>query len=73
MVKYAIKTSSYGSVDIILNVDGVYFFSGHLVALNKHAIQCFYYNSDHRSLGTASIIIHIIFLCVPLPTRSKVI
>lgn len=54
VIEYAIKASSYGSADIILRVDGVYFFSGRLLALNKPGIQSFYYNSEHRLLSTTS-------------------
>ena len=40
-VEYTIKVSSYGSTEIILRVDGVYFFSGRLIALNKAGIQSY--------------------------------
>lgn len=54
MVEYAIKCSAYGSADIILGVDGVYFLSGWLITLNKPGMQSFHYNSDHRLLTTKS-------------------
>lgn len=54
IIEYAIKASSYGSADIILAVDGVYFLSGRLIASNKAGMQGFHYNSDHRLLSTKS-------------------
>lgn len=54
IIEYAIKASSYGSADIALHVDGVYFLSGRLIALNRGGMQGFHYNSDHQLLTTRS-------------------
>lgn len=54
VVEYAILASAYGPADITLRVDGVYYLSGRLIALNRPGIQAYYYNSDHRVISTTS-------------------
>lgn len=54
IIEYTIKASAYGSADILLCVDGVYFLGGRLIALNKAGMQSFHYNSEHRLISTKS-------------------
>lgn len=54
VVEYAILASTYGPAEAMLRLDGVYYLSGRLIALNKPGIQSYYYNSEHRVISTTS-------------------
>ncbi|EGG10564.1 uncharacterized protein MELLADRAFT_103241 [Melampsora larici-populina 98AG31] len=53
-VEWVIKCVAYGGTDIILDVDGVYYLKGRLLALNNKEIQKFYYEPDFQLLANAS-------------------
>ncbi|KAH9815300.1 hypothetical protein DFH28DRAFT_1126691 [Melampsora americana] len=53
-VEWVIKCVAYGGNDIILDVDGVYYLKGRLLALNTKEIQKFYYEPDYQLLANTS-------------------
>ncbi|EGG08362.1 uncharacterized protein MELLADRAFT_105111 [Melampsora larici-populina 98AG31] len=53
-VEWVIKCVVYGGTDIILDIDGVYFLKGRLLALNEKDTQKFYYEPDYQLLANTS-------------------
>lgn len=53
-VEWVIKCVAYGGTDIILDVDGVYYLKGRLLALNNKDVQKFYYEPDFQLLANTS-------------------
>ncbi|KAH9817596.1 hypothetical protein DFH28DRAFT_1124248 [Melampsora americana] len=53
-VEWVIRCVAYGGTDIILDVDGVYYLKGRLLALNTKDIQKFYYEPDYQLLANTS-------------------
>ncbi|EGG02876.1 uncharacterized protein MELLADRAFT_109771 [Melampsora larici-populina 98AG31] len=53
-VEWVVKCVAYGGTDIILDVDGVYFLKGRLLALNQKNTQKFYYKPDCQLLANTS-------------------
>ncbi|KAH9815098.1 hypothetical protein DFH28DRAFT_1126459 [Melampsora americana] len=53
-VEWVIKCVAYGGTNIILDVDGVYYLKGRLLALNTKDIQKFYYKPDYQLLANTS-------------------
>ncbi|EGF99757.1 uncharacterized protein MELLADRAFT_68353 [Melampsora larici-populina 98AG31] len=51
---WVIRGSAYGGVKTILEVDGVYFFKGRLIALNQPGKQKFYYEPKNQIFATTS-------------------
>lgn len=53
-VEWVIKTVAYGGTDIVLDVDGVYYLKGRLLALNVKETQKFLYEPDFQLLANTS-------------------
>lgn len=53
-MEWVIRGSAYGAVEIVLQVDGVYFLKGRLLSLNSPGEQKFYYEPKNQILATAS-------------------
>ncbi|EGG11655.1 uncharacterized protein MELLADRAFT_59635 [Melampsora larici-populina 98AG31] len=53
-MEWVIKGSAYGGIEIILEVDGVYFLKGRLIALNQPGEQRFYYEPKNQIFATTS-------------------
>ncbi|KAH9807892.1 hypothetical protein DFH28DRAFT_1123666 [Melampsora americana] len=53
-VEWVVKCVAYGGTDIILDVDGVYYLKGRLLALNAKETPKFYYEPDFQLLANTS-------------------
>ncbi|KAH9819232.1 hypothetical protein DFH28DRAFT_887159 [Melampsora americana] len=53
-MEWVIRGSAYGGLEIVLEVDGVYFLKGRLLALNQPGEQKFYYEPKNQILAVSS-------------------
>ncbi|KAH9808489.1 hypothetical protein DFH28DRAFT_1099615 [Melampsora americana] len=53
-VEWVVKCVAYGGTDIVLDVDGVYYLKGRLLALNQKDTQKFFYEPDYQLLANTS-------------------
>ncbi|KAH9811566.1 hypothetical protein DFH28DRAFT_1084845 [Melampsora americana] len=53
-MEWVIRGLAYGGLEIVLEVDGVYFLRGRLLALNQPAEQKFYYEPKNQILAVSS-------------------
>ncbi|EGG10198.1 uncharacterized protein MELLADRAFT_103652 [Melampsora larici-populina 98AG31] len=58
-VEWVVKCVAYGGTDIILDVDGVYYLKGRVVALNNKDIQKFYHEPDFQLLANTSATLNV--------------
>ncbi|KAH9819217.1 hypothetical protein DFH28DRAFT_1122821 [Melampsora americana] len=53
-MEWVIQGCAYGGLEIVLDLDGVYFLKGRLIALNQPGEQKFFYEPKNQILATSS-------------------